>query len=69
MIAAITRWWRHQPILMRDLDLDGPVDVWSFRARERLQVHIDRTEADCGSSARAGVQLPKKRRHGLRRAA
>lgn len=34
----------------RWLDADNErIDVFSFRALERLQVHIDRTEADTGS--------------------
>ena len=27
-----------------------PLDVWSFRATERLKVHEARTEADCSSA-------------------
>jgi hypothetical protein len=30
-------------------DFDAPLDVWSFKALERLQVHEARTQADLGS--------------------
>ena len=34
------------------------VDVWSFRAKERLKVHEARTAADLKSSGRQPLHLP-----------
>lgn len=42
---------------IEDINRDSKVlDVWSFRALERLKVHEDRTYADCSSCA-----IPKSR--------
>lgn len=41
-------------------DDDEPLDVWSFRALERLKVHEARTEADLWSAAGPGVPVGER---------
>ena len=41
-----------------ELDDEDRVDVWSFRAKERLKVHEARTAADLKSSGRQPLHLP-----------
>ena len=63
----LLRWldsWLHGQTRM-EFSSDDVVDVWSFRAAERLKVHEARTEADRVSSGRPPLKLPPARRRRL----
>lgn len=47
MTALLLRLFAAPPVSCDDFE--QPVDVWSFRARERLAVHEARTAAELGS--------------------
>ena len=47
-------------LLQADPPDDDPVDVWSFRATERLKVHEARTQSDLESSGRSPLHLPNQ---------